>query len=83
MTGEPLKVDDILEYRCPRFGLVWQWRVVGIYLGAEHQESLIELKPLTNRPGYASGMGPIDTSFVPEPMTRLLNVWRPHPAVSA
>lgn len=83
MSEEPLKVNDILEYRCPRFGLIWQWRVVGIYLGAEHQESLIELTSLTRRPGIASGMERASTMLVPEPMTRSLNIWRPQSSVPA
>lgn len=57
-----MKVGDLLEYRCPRFGLVTQWRVKGIHPGALRVESLIELSPVTNRPApcYATVMVPVE-----------------------
>lgn len=69
-------VDDILEYRCPNFGLVWQWRVLSICCGAERQESLIEIRPITTSPGYGTGDKRMETVWVPEPMTRNLSVVR-------
>lgn len=68
---------DLLEYRCVRFGVVWQWRVLGIYLGALRQEGLIEVTPVSRAPGTASGGEPIERTLVPEPMTRGLSVIRP------
>ena len=75
-----LNVNDILEYRCPNQGLVWQWRVMSISLGGKNQESLIEIKPLTNTAGL-SHQGPMPTTWVPEPMTRTLDVFRPNVGV--
>jgi len=66
---------DLLEYRCPDFGIVWQWRVHGVYLGAERQEGLIEVSPVMARPGQTPDTQP--TVFVPEPMTRALTIIRP------
>lgn len=66
-----MKPGDLLEFRCPRFGLVTQWKVVGIHLGALRVESLIALDPITNKPaeGY-------DTVMVPEEMTRAMTIVR-------
>lgn len=68
------KPGDLLEYRCPTFGIVWQWRVHGVFLGAERQEGLIEVSPVMARPGSVASMQ--DTFFVPEPMTRTLTIFR-------
>lgn len=70
-----LKPGDLLEYRCPTFGIVWQWRVLGVYLGAKSQEGLIEVSPVMARPGSVASMQ--GTVFVPEPMTRTLTIFRP------
>lgn len=40
------------------------WKVVGVYLGCVGQESLIELKNLTEQPGVPGRTGS-DTTFVP------------------
>ncbi len=66
-----MKPGDILEYRCPNFGIVWQWRVLSICHGAERQEGLIELRPVMASPGYAHDRR-METVWVPEPMTRSL-----------
>jgi hypothetical protein len=70
------KPGDILEYRCPRFGVVWQWRVLSVCLGAERQEGLIEMASIMAQPGI-SHEGPHMTTWVPEPLTRGLTVFRP------
>lgn len=70
-----MNVDDILEYRCPKFGIVWQWRVLSICHGAERQESLIELKPVMAKAGCAHNEK-METVWVPEPLTRNLTVFR-------
>jgi hypothetical protein len=73
ISSHEMQPGDILEYRCPIFGIAFQWRVHGIFLGADHQESLIEVSPVMARPGEHSFNG---TVFVPEPMTRNLHVLR-------
>jgi hypothetical protein len=72
MTPRP---GDLLEYRCPSFGIVWQWRVLSVCLGAERQESLIEVAPVMAAPGN-SHSGTLVTTWVPEPMTRSLTISR-------
>ena len=66
---------DILEYRCPNFGVVWQWRVHGVYLGADRQEGLVELSPIMAQPG-TKGDFIASRVLVPEPMTRALTIVR-------
>ncbi|KEP71745.1 hypothetical protein DL1_00025 [Thioclava dalianensis] len=66
-----IKPGDMLEYRCPRFGLVTQWKVAGIHLGALHVESMIEVQPLTNKPAVGN-----EKMMVPEKMTRGLTIIR-------
>lgn len=71
-----VRVGDILEYRCPKFGIVWQWRVESICLGARRQESLIEIEPVMASPGVSHD-GIHKTTWVPEPLTRHLTIVRP------
>lgn len=66
---------DLLEYRCPTFGTVWQWHVHGVYLGAARQEGLIEVSPVMAQPGV-KGDFTASRVLVPEPMTRALKVIR-------
>ncbi|HCT33648.1 MAG TPA: hypothetical protein DF966_10865 [Sulfitobacter sp.] len=66
-----MKPGDLLEYRCPRFGLVTQWKIERIHLGALNVESLIAVTPITNR--QAGGYGVV---MVPEQMTRGLTIIR-------
>jgi len=68
-----LRPGDLLEYRCPHYGLVTQWRVVAVLLGAEGIQSLLEIEPLTKMmpPGVTG------TLLVPEQMTRALKMIRP------
>lgn len=67
---------DLLEYRCPNFGIVWQWHVHGVYLGATRQEGLIEVSPVMAQPGV-KGDFTASRVLVPEPMTRALTIIRP------
>lgn len=67
-----MQPGDLLEFRCPRFGLVTQWRVWGIHLGAMNQESLIEVQSITNRPA-----DDFRRMMVPEQMTRPMTLIRP------
>lgn len=69
-----MKPGDLLEYRCLRFGIVWQWRIHGILLGATRQEGLIEVSPVMAKPGTDISHKPQETVLVPEPMTRLLKL---------
>lgn len=69
-----MKPGDILEYRCPKFGIVWQWRVHGIFLGGLRQEGLIEVSPVMAKPGTDINHRPQETVLVPEPMTRCLTL---------
>jgi hypothetical protein len=69
------KPGDILEYRCPNFGVVWQWHVHGVFLGASRQEGLIEVSPVMAQPGV-KGDFTAARVLVPEPMTRALKVIR-------
>ena len=69
---------DLLEYRCPTFGIVWQWHVHGVYLGAARQEGLIEVSPVMAQPGV-KGDFTASRVLVPEPMTRALKVIRKEP----
>lgn len=71
-----LSPGDLLEYRCPRFGIVWQWRVLSVCLGGLWQEGLIEVSPVMATPGAGLDHKPMQTVWVPEPMTRLLTLVR-------
>ena len=70
------KPGDMLEYRCPRFGIVWQWRVLSVCLGGLRQEGLIEVSPVMASPGSGLTGKPLETVWVPEPMTRMLTLVR-------
>lgn len=61
---------DLLEYRCPRFGVVWQWRVQEVNIAARSTDSFIEVLPV-----HGAGV-PL---CIPEPMTRTLTIFRPEP----
>lgn len=70
--------NDLLEYRCPTFGIVWQWRVLSCCHGGDRQEGLIELEPVMAAFGQADGRT-MKTVWVPEPMTRALKLIRRGP----
>lgn len=67
---------DLFEYRCPRFGIVWQWRVHGVYLGSTRQEGLIEVSPVMHTPGTDDNGIEHNRVLIPEPMTRGLTLVR-------
>lgn len=71
-----MQPGDILEYRCPKFGIVWQWRVLSVCLGASRQEGLIEVEPVMAGYGFAHSKR-METVWVPEPMTRSLALVKP------
>lgn len=68
-----MRVGDMLEFRCPSFGLVTQWKVEGIHLGGLNQESLIELRSVTK----VNPTNEVWRMAVPEQMTRALTIVRP------
>lgn len=74
---EKMMPGHLLEYRCPKFGLMFQWRVRGIYLGATRQEGMIEVEPIFRSLGTDSQGKPHERMMVPEPMTRSLTVIAP------
>lgn len=78
MDEKPIKAKpgDLVEYRCDRFGILWQWRILSVCLGAERQESLIEMSPVLARPGLDNAGQERRTVWVPEPLTRHLRVVR-------
>ena len=68
--GAEMKPGDILEYRCPKFGIVWQWRIESVCIGAQRQESLVEIAPVMASLGYDTAGQKMQTVWVPEPLTR-------------
>jgi len=74
----PWKVDDILEWQCPKFpNSKARWRVVGCFYGATGQESLIEMECLTHTAGWTGEWEWHPRVFVPEPLTRVLKLVQP------
>lgn len=71
---EKMMPGHLLEYRCPRSGMMFQWRVLGVYLGASGQEGMIEVEPVFRSPGTDSQGKEHERMMVPEPMTRGLTV---------
>ena len=69
------EVGDMLVYTDMMNSQHILWRIEGIYLGAEGQESLIELRNLTQKSGSTS-TGVAATTFVPEPLVRNQTVYR-------
>jgi hypothetical protein len=64
-----MEVGNVLIYRDERFGHHRYYEVVGIFLGGENEESLIELRSLGEKPGH-EGNVERPTTFVPECLTR-------------
>lgn len=58
---------DLLEYRCPNFGVVWQWRVQEVNHAARSTDSFIEVHAIH---------GTSIPFRIPEPMTRTLTIVR-------
>lgn len=68
-----MQVGSILIYRDDKFGINRYWEVLGIYLGGETEESLIELRSISEKPGH-DGDTLRPTTFVPECLTRHLEL---------
>lgn len=79
-----MKPGDIVFWRDDKFGHHRFWEIQGVYLGCQGQESLVELKNLTERPGVPGLTGKATTTFVPEPLLRNVTIYtpdiRPEPA---
>lgn len=67
------EVGNVLIWRDEKFGHHRYFEVLGIYLGGENTESLIELRSLGEKPGY-DGDNERATTFVPECLTRSLEL---------
>lgn len=75
--GNPIGPGTILEWQEGRAKPI-RWEVIGVHLGALGQESLIEMKCLTHKPGHIPHVVPSPFAmvhvFVPEPLTRNLRI---------
>jgi len=58
----------LLEYRCPTFGIVWQWRVQEVNIAAKSTDSFVEVLPVH---------GAAIPFRIPEPLTRAVTIFRP------
>jgi hypothetical protein len=66
-----MTVGNVLVYRDEKFGVHRYWEIVGVYLGSLVEESLIELRSISEKPGH-DGEILRPTTFVPECLTRNL-----------
>lgn len=74
-----MKVDDVLEWKGPKFGNVHRWRVVGIHLGGKNAngrwtESLVEMESITHEPGWTGEWEYHPRIWVPEVLVSNLTV---------
>ncbi len=65
-----MKVYDLIVYWDNQYGHHRIWQVKSICLGALGQESLVELKSLTEKPGICTESRTHYTTWVPEPILR-------------
>ena len=70
-----MKVHDLIVYWDNQFGHHRIWEVKSICLGAAGQESLVELKSLTEKPGICTENRTHYTTWVPEPILRQFPVF--------
>lgn len=68
---------DIVMWQDKQFGKHRFWRIEGVYLGCVGQESLVELRSLTEAPGVPARTGNAETTFVPEPLLRDAMIYTP------
>lgn len=67
--GEQMRPGDIIFYHDINAEMSRMWRVLGVFLGGEGQENLIELAPIGVK--YGEAYGKTQTScFVPETFVR-------------
>ncbi len=72
-----MKPGDIVMWKDTAFGKHRFWKIEGVYLGCEGQESLIEIRNLTEKPGVPGRTGNAETTFVPEPLLRDQMIYTP------
>jgi hypothetical protein len=73
-----MKPGDIVVWRDRQFGRNRFWEVRGVFLGGLDQESVVELLSLTERPAH-SGIDRVHpTTFVPEPLLRDVEIFKPY-----
>jgi hypothetical protein len=63
-----LKPGDIIEWRDQKFGAHRRWKVHGIHLGGDGQESVISLEAVDRSPAWDEVHLPL--MWVPECLTR-------------
>jgi hypothetical protein len=72
-----MQPGDLVFFEDHRFGKHRFYRVEACFHGALGQESLIELRSLTEIPGTAYTNEPVFTSLVPEPLLRGRTIYTP------
>ena len=72
-----MKPGDIIFCEDKRCGRHRFYKIEGVFLGGVKQESLVELRSLTEAPGTAYGKDMPATTFVPEPLLRGFVIYTP------
>lgn len=72
-----MKPGDMLLWRDHYNNRDRFWEVVSVLLGAEGQEGLVRLRPITDRPGFDEDGNRQDTVLVPEVLLRSLEIFTP------
>jgi hypothetical protein len=72
-----MKPGDIVLLRDRETGYNRMWEIQGCFHGALGQESVIELKSLTERPAHSYETQEHPTTFVPEPLLRGAEIFTP------
>lgn len=73
-----MKPGDIIFCPDQKFGHNRFYMIEGCHYGALDQQSVIEIRSLTERPGCAYGRDLPATTFVPEPLLRGFTVYTPN-----
>lgn len=71
-----MKPGDIVKWHDEKFGKHRFWQIEGVFLGAEGQESVVELRNLQERPGTSDAITH-ETTIVPEPLLRDCMIYTP------
>lgn len=72
-----MKPGDIIFWRDEQFGHNRFWEIQGVFLGAEGQESVVEIRSLTEKPAHSGEAREHPTTFVPEPLLRSATIYSP------
>lgn len=70
-----MKPGDIVLWRDDKYGHHRFWEIQGVFHGGLGQESVIELKSLTERPANSGLTQEHPTTFVPEPLLRKAEIF--------